>query len=150
MAVPLSRRRRPPRSNSPAVLEAAAARQRAGLPDTHSGHEPQLGTKTSTTWSPMVTSLTPAPTASTTPAASCPRTMGTGRGLLPLTTDRSEWHTPAARIRISSSPGPGPSSVSVRSSRGLDTEYGAGAPSAVRTIERVVRVGPGMRLTYHI
>ena len=35
------------------------------------------------------------PACSTTPAASCPRSIGTGRTRLPSTTDRSEWQRPA-------------------------------------------------------
>ena len=51
----------------------------------------------------------PAPSASTRPLASWPSSIGTGRARLPSTTDRSEWHTPAASMRTSTSPGPGSS-----------------------------------------
>ena len=40
-------------------------------------------------------------------AASCPSTIGSGRGRLPSITERSEWQRPAARILTSTSPGPG-------------------------------------------
>ena len=36
--------------------------------------------------------------------------IGSGRGRLPSITDRSEWQSPAARMRTSTSPGPGASS----------------------------------------
>ncbi len=38
--------------------------------------------------------------------------MGTGRGRSPVITDRSEWHTPAAAMRTTTSPGPGSASSS--------------------------------------
>ena len=60
------------------------------------------------------------PTSSTMPAASWPNAIGSGRGRLPLITDRSEWHSPAALIRTSTSPGPGGSSSSVSIVSGLD------------------------------
>ncbi len=56
---------------------------------------------------PGATWVTPAPTASTTPAPSCPSTTGTGNGMVPSTTDRSLWHNPAAEMATSTSPGPG-------------------------------------------
>ena len=34
-------------------------------------------------------------------------TIGVGRGRVPLMTERSEWHKPAARIRTNTSPCPG-------------------------------------------
>ena len=62
--------------------------------------------------------------ASTCPRASWPSSIGTGRTRLPSTTDRSEWHTPAASIRTSSSPGPGGSSSSSPTVRGRDRRQG--------------------------
>ena len=52
--------------------------------------------------------------ASTTPAPSWPRTAGGFNGMVPLMTDRSEWHTPAAAIltRTSRAPGSGDASSS--------------------------------------
>ena len=50
----------------------------------------------STTWSPTATCVTPAPTASTTPAPSWPSTIGYGAVHSPSTTCRSEWQTPLA------------------------------------------------------
>jgi hypothetical protein len=52
-----------------------------------------------TTWSPTATVVTSAPTAVTTPAASCPSTWGYDGDRVPLTIDRSEWQTPATRTR---------------------------------------------------
>ena len=54
--------------------------------------------------------VVPGPASTTRPAASWPSSIGTGRTRLPSTTDRSEWHRPAASTRTSSSPGPGGSS----------------------------------------
>ena len=55
----------------------------------------------------------PGPTASITPAPSCPRTIGPGRSQSPSRTWRSEWQTPDAVIRTRTSPGRGSSSRSV-------------------------------------
>src|SRR5579884_3756890 len=60
-----------------------------GRPAVHASHAPQLAIVVSTTWSPSATLVTPAPTASTTPAPSCPSTTGVGNGMVPLMTDRS-------------------------------------------------------------
>src|SRR5690242_13322684 len=48
-------------------------------------------------------------------------------------TDRSEWHSPAAPIRMSISPGPGPASSSSATSTGRLEAYGAGAPASHTT-----------------
>ena len=53
---------------------------------------------------------TPSPSLVTTPAPSCPSTTGVGTSQSPRTTCRSEWHTPAAAIRTSTSPACGASS----------------------------------------
>src|SRR5690606_31982232 len=137
-AVPLRRSRWAPRSSVPAPLAVAAGAHSAGVPALQCGHEPQAGTNTSTTWSPGRTSRTAGPTSTTTPAASCPSAIGTGRTRLPSTTDRSEWHTPAASTRTSSSPSPGGSSSSSATVSGRDRAYGRGAPISVSTAARVV------------
>ena len=59
------------------------------------------------TWSPFATYVTPSPTFSTTPAASCPSTVGIGSIHLPSTKWRSEWQTPLHTVRTSTSPGRG-------------------------------------------
>src|SRR5437588_749730 len=61
------------------------------------------------TLSPGATWLTPAPTSSTTPAASCPRMAGTGKGIDPSARWRSEWQTPQWATRTWTCRGPGPS-----------------------------------------
>ena len=48
------------------------------------------------TWSPTATSVTPSPTASTTPAPSWPSTTGSGFGVAPVITFQSLWQTPLA------------------------------------------------------
>ncbi len=83
-----------PLSSVPAVLATAPGSHSAGRPSAHGAQWPQLGTKTITTWSPRSRSSTPAPVASTMPAASWPSTIGVGRGRSPLITERSEWHRP--------------------------------------------------------
>lgn len=84
-----------------------ALRHMVGRPRSHSAHAPQLASVESATWSPGPTWVTPTPTASTTPAPSCPSTTGTGKGIVPSTTDRSLWQSPAAEIATCTSPGPG-------------------------------------------
>src|SRR5574341_1046066 len=49
-----------------------------------------------TTWSPLANPATPSPISSTTPAPSCPSTSGSGSAIVPVTAERSEWHTPQA------------------------------------------------------
>src|SRR5580698_6176531 len=51
--------------------------------------------------------------------------------MTPDSTDRSEWHTPVARIATRTSPGPGPATVT--SSRRSSTDSG---PGWVRTAAR--------------
>ena len=62
------------------------------------------------TRSPTCTRLTSAPTFSTTPVPSWPRTI-LPAGSVPLITERSEWHTPLAVTRTITSDGPGSSGV---------------------------------------
>ena len=111
-------KRRSPDSSVPAVLLAAPGSHSAGRPSMHGMQPPQLGMNTSTTRSPARRSVTPAPHSTTSPAASCPSTIGTGRGRSPEITDRSEWHRPAARMRTSTSPAPGGSSSTSCTRRG--------------------------------
>src|SRR5207248_5573221 len=63
------------------------------------------------TWSPRANSLTPSPTSSTTPAPSWPSTSGSGSAMVPLIAERSEWHTPQAPRRTSTSPRLGASTL---------------------------------------
>ncbi len=78
-----------------------------GRPVTHISQLPQKTVKKVMTWSPGFRCATSLPTASTTPAASCPGTVGTGCGKAPSTKCRSERQTPHATVRISTSRGPG-------------------------------------------
>src|SRR4029453_8221691 len=110
---------------------ARGVRQSSRAPRRHQRHSPQGERQPSTTLSPGATFSTPSPTASTTPAPSCPSS--TGRGWLkPVsTTCRSEWQTPLASIATRSSPGPGSS----RSSSSTPKR-----PSSVRTTPRSMRL----------
>jgi hypothetical protein len=62
-------------------------------------HEPYV----QATWSPTLTRVTAAPTSSTTPAPSWPRTTGIGVGKLPSRMSRSVWQIPEATIRTRTS-----------------------------------------------
>ena len=88
-----------------------------GWPVLQARHVPQLARVAMTTWSPTFTDVTSEPTDSTTPAPSWPRTDGAFHGMVPLITDRSLWHTPAAPMATRTSLGPGrrTSSASVTS-----------------------------------
>src|SRR3954466_13217370 len=82
-------------------------RHMVGRPLSQYWQAPQLPRVDRTTWSPSLTVVTEGPTASTTPAPSWPSTTGVGNGIVPLMTDRSLWHSPAASMRTATSPGPG-------------------------------------------
>src|SRR3990167_3959524 len=134
---PWYERRLPPPSKVPAALAAAAGSHSTGRPSAQGRQCPQLGTNSRMTWSPGSRSITPSPSASTTPAASWPSTMGVRRGRSPLMMERSEWHSPAAATRTSTSPGPGGASSTSVISSGRLVAYGAGAPIRVKTAARV-------------
>src|SRR5689334_11328588 len=73
-------------------------------PETHAGQRPQVGTNWATTWSPTASDRTPGPTASTTPAPSCPPISGSlPIGMSPVAAWSSEWQSPAATNRTSTS-----------------------------------------------
>src|SRR6516225_2957964 len=77
---------------------------------------PQVGRNEQTTWSPGLSRLTPVPTSSTTPAPSCPPTIGYRTGMSPVRRWSSEWQRPAAANRIRTSPSLGGSrSISMTS-----------------------------------
>src|SRR3954454_15568772 len=59
--------------------------------------------------------------------------IGNGRGRLPLITERSEWHRPAAPILINTSPGPGGSRSISSILSGWLAAYGNSAPMQRRT-----------------
>jgi hypothetical protein len=110
--------RRPPRSSSPAVLAAAGVRTAPAGPGALGAASRSGGRTPARPGHPRRCRSPPAPTSRTCPAASWPRTIGVGRGRLPSTTDRSEWHSPAASTRTSSSPGPGRGELELATSRG--------------------------------
>src|SRR5579875_2986621 len=80
---------------------------------------PQAGIKEHTTWSPAFTRVTSGPTASITPAPSCPPTIGSRPALSPVCRCSSEWHIPDALKAILTSPRRGSSSSSSAISHGL-------------------------------
>ncbi len=65
---------------------------------------PQTGRKDVTTWSPSFTRETPGPIFSMIPAPSWPPTIGKRGTMSPWRRCSSEWHSPAATQRISTSP----------------------------------------------
>src|SRR5690349_20391138 len=79
--------------------------------------------KEQTTWSPGATRVTPGPTPSTTPAPSCPSTMGSQPAISPFITCRSEWQSPACVKRTRTSPSWGPSRSSSSISRALPASW---------------------------
>ena len=93
--------------------------------DTRRRWDESSGAQESTTRSPCFRSVTSLPTSSTTPAPSCPRTTGSSVGWIPWATWRSEWQTPLAAIRTSTSPAFGGSSSSSSTT--------SGSPNARRT-----------------
>src|SRR5690606_27859639 len=90
----------PPTVNG-SVRFAIDERHHAGRPMLHHLHSPQLATVAMTTWSPGATRVTSEPTASTTPAPSCPISDGAGHGMVPSSKLTSLWQTPAAATRTS-------------------------------------------------
>ncbi len=104
----------------PAALALPPGSHSAARPPRHSAHSPQVGTKESDTWSPGSKPCASGPSSTTSPAASWPSTIGITRGREPSITDRSEWHSPAARTLTSISPGPGGASSSSATSSGRD------------------------------
>jgi hypothetical protein len=77
------------RGGSPGRRIVASPSHRFGRPPTQYSHVPQKADRHPMTWSPGATWDTAVPTASTTPAGSCPRTIGTGFGSAPSSTCRS-------------------------------------------------------------
>ncbi len=128
---------------SPIVPMMAAIRagspHRWNRPAPHSRQRPQGPFIATMTWSPGRTAVTPAPTLSTTPALSWPRTKGGRRttGLLPSRALMSEPHTPEAAILTRTSPGPG---AAISMSR-----ISISAPNAVSTAARInIRRAPSL------
>src|SRR6185369_4808519 len=88
-AVPFCEKRVVPSRIAPATAPIAATSQRWKSPRPQKKQVPHYGTHERTTWSPFFSVVTPAPTSSTTPAPSCPSTIGNGVGMSPFTTWRS-------------------------------------------------------------
>jgi len=80
---------------------------------------PQAGMNEQTTWSPGLTRVTSGPTASITPAPSCPPTIGRRPVESPVRRCSSEWHIPEAMNLTRTSPDRGSSSSSSVTSHGL-------------------------------
>src|SRR3990167_10766603 len=80
---------------------------------------PQKGERIEMTWSPGFTAETIEPTCSTTPALSWPRMTGISVGKFPSQKWTSEWQTPMALRRTSTSRGPGLEMVTSSIDRGL-------------------------------
>ena len=80
---PLRWNRKVPSGNMP-VPAFLPASHRFCRPVEQYRQEPHAGMNEQTTWSPTATLVTPAPTASTTPAPSCPPTTGIRIGASPF------------------------------------------------------------------
>ena len=93
-----------------------------------------------TTWSPALTRVTSGPTASITPAPSCPPTIGSRPVESPVCRCSSEWHIPEAMNLIRTSPALGSSSSSSVTSHGLP---GSLMIAALVRIPSVLLPGPG-------
>ncbi len=104
--VPSGRRSRlVPSISNPRMLFAVAGSHRFGRPARQVRHARQAGTKQNATGSPGRTCVTPSPTSSTIPAPSWPSTSGQRPSpSAPSARWRSEWQTPAAATRTSTSP----------------------------------------------
>ena len=91
-----------PSSRRPVRLRNRKVSQYAGSPARHGPQAPHESND-NTTWSPGCTRVTPSPTASTTPAPSCPVTIG-GATIAPARGSTSVWHMPAPTTRTRTSP----------------------------------------------
>ena len=107
-------RRVVPSPSTPRPLWRPAGSHRFARPARHCSQVPHDGTKQKPTWSPGATCRTAAPTLSTTPAPSWPSTIGCRlEPRCPSARCRSEWHTPAAATRTSTSSSRGGASSSL-------------------------------------
>src|SRR5512138_2077801 len=101
------------------MVAFADTSQSCGLPIAQYRHLPQHGIHETTTVSPTAMSVTPSPTSTIVPAASCPSTTGGGSGIVPFVAERSLWHTPHAPIFTITSPRFGDSTWIVSTTTGL-------------------------------
>ena len=111
-----------PSTSVPLPIAWCNGEQAAGRPRAQSAQWPQEGAHESTTSSPTRRDSTASPTCSTTPAPSCPSTIGVGRWNSPLTWCRSVPQIPTAAMRTTTSFGPG-------SARSISTTS-SGSPTA--------------------
>src|SRR5579884_473078 len=94
-----------PSGRKPRFCCSRIARQRLVRGSRQWTHSRHCGEKSVTTWSPGASEETPSPTRSTTPAPSCPSTVGAyPEGSAPDAVYRSVWHTPQATRRTRTSP----------------------------------------------
>ena len=119
------------RCPSPATRSSRAAAGCAGTRRTRRRTAPRRARR----GRPPATRVTPAPTASTTPAPSCPSTAGQRVSAVPSIALKSEWQTPLACSRTSTSPGPGGASSSSCTSSGA-------ARARSRTAARILITPP--------
>lgn len=92
-------------------IVSASSEHRFDWPLRHQKQWPHAGTNDAITWSPTLTRVTSDPTHSMTPVPSWPRMHGGGIAMVPFAAERSEWHTPLAPIRTTTSLGPGSTGV---------------------------------------
>ena len=125
-----------PSGSVPFGMAALSFLQVAGRPRRQPAQVPHEGAHESTTSSPGRTRVTAEPTSSTTPAPSCPSTIGVGRRNSPFTWWRSVPQMPTAAMRTTTSSGRG-------SSRSISA-ISKGCPTAWKRAARVfIGGGPG-------
>src|ERR1700694_2010944 len=100
---------------------------------------PQEGDQFNSTLAPGCTLVTPGPTVMTVPAASWPRTAGTGWGSVPFASERSEGQAPAGagRGRPAATPGRG-APPPRRGGGGPPPCLARGEPTDLRTAARIM------------
>ena len=100
---------------------STCASQMVCAPDWHVEQVPQARMNGAITLSPTCQRVTPAPTDTTSPQNSCPKTSGRGAGSAPLQTCQSDRHTPQAMTRRTTAPSVATGSGTCATSRGLRT-----------------------------
>src|ERR1035437_9030833 len=114
-----ARSRELPSSSVPATEVRPTGSHSVRRPLRQAGQTPQGGTRQKTTGAPGARPVTSSPTASTIPAPSWPSTIGQRPSpSRPSARCKSEWQTPAAATRTSTSPLRGGASVTVSTATG--------------------------------
>ena len=126
-------RRRPVRPPAAQHQRPEIDRQYRGCPSRQFRQDPHHG-QPITTLSPTATLVTPAPTAATIPAPSCPSTPGAGNGMSPSRAIASVWQTPDATIWTSTSPGPGESTSTSVTLSGVNSFSKTAAAARILTV----------------